>query len=157
MDLDSADAWRWIWLIAAAVFAIAELAVPGTFFMVSFAAGAIAAAIVSFAGMDPVGGWIVFVSVTAVALVLLLPLGRRINQGQQEGGSGVGSDRWAGRTAVVIDDIPGGVHSTGMVRIEREDWRAESVDGAPVGAGTEVQVLRVDGTRLVVAPVDAPA
>jgi membrane protein implicated in regulation of membrane protease activity len=157
MDLDSADAWRWIWLIAAAVFGIAELAVPGTFFMVSFAAGAIAAAVVSFAGMDPVGGWIVFVSVTAVALLLLLPLGRRLNRGDPQGGSGVGSDRWAGRTAVVIEDIPGGVHATGLVRIEREEWRAESVDGAPVGAGTEVHVVGVDGTRVVVAPPDATA
>jgi membrane protein implicated in regulation of membrane protease activity len=157
MDLDSADAWRWIWLIAAAVFGMAELAVPGTFFMVSFAAGAIVAAIVSFAGLDPVGSWIVFVAVTAVALVLLLPIGRRINRAHTQGSSGVGADRWTGRAAVVIEDIPGGVHGTGLVRIEREEWRAESADGAPVGVGTEVQVLRVDGTRLVVAPVDAPA
>src|SRR5690606_32047122 len=36
MDLDSADTWRWIWLVAAAVFALGELAVPGSFFMISF-------------------------------------------------------------------------------------------------------------------------
>jgi membrane protein implicated in regulation of membrane protease activity len=155
MDLDSAETWRWIWLIAAAVFAIAELAVPGTFFMLSFAAGAIAAAVASFAGLSPVGGWLVFVGVTAAALVVLLPIGRRMNRTVPGTGNGVGADRWTGRRAVVIGDIPGGVHATGLVRIEREEWRAESADGSPVDAGTEVRVLRVDGTRVVVAPVDA--
>jgi membrane protein implicated in regulation of membrane protease activity len=155
MDLDSADTWRWIWLIAAAVFAIAELAVPGTFFMLSFAAGALAAAVVSFLGMGAVAGWVVFIAVTVAALLVLLPVGRRMNRSAPSNGDGVGADRWAGRTAVVIGVIPGGVHATGLVRIEREEWRAESADGAPVDIGTEVQVLRVDGTRLVVVPIDA--
>jgi membrane protein implicated in regulation of membrane protease activity len=154
MDLDSADTWRWIWLVAAAVFAIAELAVPGTFFMLSFAAGAVAAAVVSFLGLAPVVGWLVFVGVTAGALLVLLPLGRRMNLSAPSTGNGVGADRWVGRKAVVIGVIPGGIHATGLVRIEREEWRAESIDGSPVDVGTEVRVLRVDGTRLVVAPHD---
>jgi membrane protein implicated in regulation of membrane protease activity len=125
--------------------------------MVSFAAGAIAAAIVSFAGMDPVGGWIVFVAVSAISLVVLLPIGRRINRSDPVDGNGVGADRWTGRRAVVVGVIPGGIHATGLVRVEREEWRAESIDGSELDVGTEVQVLRVDGTRLVVAPVEAHA
>ena len=59
--------------------------------------------------------------------------------------------------AVVIGEIPGGTHGTGMVRIEREEWRAESIDGSPIDVGAQVEVLRVDGTRLVVTPTSTPA
>ena len=38
-----------------------------------------------------------------------------------------------------------------MVRVDREEWRAETVDGAPIAAGTIVQVVEVQGTRVIVA------
>jgi membrane protein implicated in regulation of membrane protease activity len=154
MDFDSSSTWQWIWLGAAALFAVSELAVPGTFFMISFAAGAAAAAIAAFLGLDVAITWIVFVGVTVLALVLLLPLARRIDRNHDPAGRGEGADRWVGRRAVVIEDVPAGVHATGMVRIEREEWRAESVDGSTLPTGTEVTVLRVDGTRVVVRPMD---
>ena len=157
MDLDSGDTWRWIWLGTAAVFALSEIAVPGTFFMISFAAGAAAAAIAAFLGADVALTWVVFVVGTVLALALLLPVGRRLNRDHHPSGRGEGADRWVGKLAVVIGEIPGGVHSTGTVRIEREEWRAESVDGSPVDVGAEVQVLRVDGTRLVVTPTEPAA
>jgi len=94
---------------------------------------------------------------TALALALLLPLSRRFNRDHGPPGRGEGADRWVGKLAVVIGEIPGGVHSTGTVRIEREEWRAESVDGSPVDVGAEVRVLRVDGTRVVVAPIQPSA
>jgi membrane protein implicated in regulation of membrane protease activity len=150
VDLDSSDTWRWIWLGAAAFFALSELAVPGTFYMVSFAVGAVAAAVAAFLGATVAVSWIVFVGGTVVALALLLPIARRFNRDDSPPGRGEGADRWVGRNAVVISEIPGGVHATGMVRVEREEWRAESVDGVPVDVGAEVTVLRVDGTRLVV-------
>jgi membrane protein implicated in regulation of membrane protease activity len=157
VNLDSGDTWQWIWLITAAVFAVSELAVPGTFFMISFAAGAAAAAVAAFLGADVALSWVVFVGGTTIALVLLLPVGRRLNRDREPPGSGEGADRWVGKLAVVIGEIPSGIHSTGTVRIEREEWRAESLDGAPVEVGVEVQVLRVDGTRLVVTPTRASA
>jgi membrane protein implicated in regulation of membrane protease activity len=157
VDLDSGDTWQWIWLAATALFALSELAVPGTFFMLSFAAGAAAASIAAFLGADVALSWIVFVGGTAVALALLLPLARRFNRPEGPPGRGEGADRWVGRLAVVIGEIPEGAHNTGTVRIEREEWRAESVDGAPVEVGVQVEVLRVDGTRLVVTPTDSPA
>jgi len=38
--------------------------------------------------------------------------------------------------------------------MEREEWRAESIDGSAVAAGETVAVVRVDGTRLIVGPVE---
>jgi membrane protein implicated in regulation of membrane protease activity len=152
--LDDAETWRWIWLLATVVLAGSELAVPGTFFMISFAAGALVATVLAFAGLGVAGQWLAFVVGSGIALALLVPVGRRLSRGSAP--SAVGANRWAGRRAVVLETIPAGAHETGLVRVEREQWRAESADGAEVAVGTTVRVLRVDGTRLVVARPDDP-
>lgn len=80
MGLDSPDTWQWIWLVAAVLLAVGELAVPGSFFMVSFAVGAAVAALVSFLGASVLVGWLSFVGATVVALAVLIPIGRRLNR-----------------------------------------------------------------------------
>ena len=52
----------------------------------------------------------------------------------------------------MLQEIPAGPHATGIVRIEREEWRAESESATLVPAGAEVVVLGVNGTRVVVRP-----
>jgi inner membrane protein len=146
--VDEPETWRWVWLAAAVVFALGELAVPGTFFMISFAVGALVACVLAFAGVNVGIEWAAFIAVTALSLIALVPIGRRLNA--KPGVHGVGSTRVQGRRAVVLESIPNGTHETGRVRVEREEWRAESVDGSAIAAGTTVRVLRVDGTRLIV-------
>ena len=143
------ETWRWIWLAATVFFAISEIAVPGTFFMISFAIGAFVACVLAFFDVSVGIEWLAFLVVSGIALAALVPIGRRINQTSQ---GAVGSTRWAGRRAVVLSEIQAGVQATGLVRVEREEWRAESVDGSAIPAGTAVEVLRVDGTRLIVGP-----
>jgi membrane protein implicated in regulation of membrane protease activity len=146
-----ADTWRWIWLGLAGACAVGELAVPGTFFVLSFALGAVIAAVVAF--LDGSAGlqWALFVGGSATALALLVPLGRRL--AQQEGDEAQeGATRWVGRVGVVVEEIPGAPHATGRVRVERDDWRAETDGHEPIPLGTQIEVLAVRGTRLVVAP-----
>jgi membrane protein implicated in regulation of membrane protease activity len=152
MDLDSPDTWQWIWTVAAVVFALGELAIPGTFFVLSFAIGAALAALVSFLGGSVLVSWIVFVGGTAAALAVLIPIGRRMNR--EVGDQPAGATRLTNQRAVVLREIPPGPHATGMVRVEREEWRAEHERGTAVPEGTEVVVLRVDGTRVVVRVAD---
>jgi membrane protein implicated in regulation of membrane protease activity len=157
VDLDSPDTWQWIWLVAAVALALGELAVPGTFFVVSFAIGAAIAALASFLGASVVVGWLCFVGGTGLALAVLVPIGRRMNRA--EGGGPVGATRLQNQRGVVLSAIPPGPNETGIVRIEREEWRAEHEHGEAVPVGVEVAVVRVDGTRVVVRPVstEAPA
>jgi membrane protein implicated in regulation of membrane protease activity len=56
------------------------------------------------------------------------------------------------QVGVVLQEIPVGPHATGMVRVQREEWRAENADGTAVPVGARIVVLRVDGTRVVVRP-----
>ena len=47
-------------------------------------------------------------------------------------------------------------HRTGRVRVGQEEWRAEGEGSSRIPEGAEVEVLRVDGTHLVVRPRNAP-
>lgn len=154
MDIESPDTWRWIWLAAGVVFAVGEIAVAGSFFLLPFAAGALAGAAVSFLAAPVGAGWLAFVAVSAAGSAVLWPLGRRLDRNAPH--HAIGATRWVGRQAVVLSDIPGGVGGTGLIRLDREEWRAESLIGSPIAAGSTVLVSRVDGTRLVVVPIEEP-
>jgi membrane protein implicated in regulation of membrane protease activity len=150
--MDDPEQWRWIWLAAAAGLAVGELVTPGAFFMLSFAIGAAVACVLAFVGFDVAIEWLGFVVGSAVALAVLVPIGRRMSHAEQA--APVGATRFRGGRGVVLQTIPGGHNETGLVRVEREEWRAESVDGREIAAGTAVAVVRVDGTRLVVETLE---
>jgi membrane-bound ClpP family serine protease len=40
--------------------------------------------------------------------------------------------------------------ASGQVRVEREEWRADSVDGQTIAKDEIVEVVAVSGTRLLV-------
>jgi membrane protein implicated in regulation of membrane protease activity len=146
--MDTPEEWRWVWLIATAVFAIGEMATPGSFFLAPFALGAFVASILAFAGVSVGVEWVVFLAVSIATLVALRPVARRLDRNALD--HGVGARRLVGSRATVVEDIPGDAE-LGMVRVDREKWRAQSTDGAPIPAGTIVRVAEVQGTRVIVA------
>lgn len=150
--METPEEWRWVWIIAAAVFAVGEMASPGSFFLAPFAVGALVAAILSFAGVDVAISWVVFIVVSIATLAALRPLARRLDRDALD--HGVGARRLVGTRATVLRDIPGGAE-LGMVRVDREEWRAQSSDGTAIAAGMTVRVAEVQGTRVMVA-VEAP-
>jgi membrane protein implicated in regulation of membrane protease activity len=154
MDLSSPDTWRWIWLAAAVAFALGEIAVAGSFFLLPFAGGAVAGAGVAFLGGSVGMSWLAFVLVSAACAAVLRPLARRLDRHSPH--QSAGANRWVGRQATVLRDIPGGQGDTGLIRLDREEWRAESEYGVPIKAGSTVLVKRVDGTRLVVLLLEEP-
>jgi len=91
--------------------------------------------------------WVLFLVSSVGTFVLLWPIGRSLER--RTAFHTAGPRRWVGREALVLADIPGGPGRTGMVRLDREEWRAESGTGTPIPAGSTVLVSRVDGTRLV--------
>lgn len=155
MDLNSPELWRWIWLVMAVVFAVGEIAVAGSFFLLPFAGGAVAAAVGAFLGA-PVGlEWLLFLLGSAAGSAVLWPLGRRLDLKSPR--AAIGANRWEGREATVLKDIPAGTGQMGTIRLDRELWRAESLTGQPIRAGSTVLVSRVDGTRMIVLPLEEPA
>ena len=152
MDLSSSEAWRWIWLGTAVVFTVGEISLAGSFFFLPFAIGAALAAAVAFAGGSVPLEWLAFVVASGAALAVLWPMGRRLDRTRPV--AKVGANRWVGKEAVVVTTIPAGSGSTGLVRVDREEWRAESLTSCAIESGSTVLVSRVDGTRLVVVPLE---
>ena len=154
MDFGSPETWRWIWLGAAVAFTVGEIAVAGSFFLLPFGAGALAAAVVALLGASVALSWLAFVGVSAAASAVLWPLGRRLDR--RTPSHAIGANRWVGRQGYVLREIPGGPGATGLIRLDREEWRAESLMGGPIPAGATVLVSRVAGTRLIVVPLEVP-
>lgn len=153
--METPEFWRWVWFIAAVVFALGEMSTAGTFFLLPFAAGAGVAAILAFLGVNVAVEWVAFVGVSAGVFAGLRPLARRLDQNEPT--EGIGAKRLIGQHGLILEDVPPGQHELGLVRIHREEWRAESVDGNPIPAGTPVRVLDVQGTRVIVHPVESRA
>lgn len=150
MDLESPDTWRWIWLLVALMLGVAEAVTPIAFGFLPLALAAALAAILAFAGVSLPIEWVAFVLGGAAAYASLLPIGRRITRSSAH--APVGAGRWVGRQAVVVADIP--ASGTGMVRLDSEQWRAESGTDTHIPVGSTVLVTRIDGTRLEVVPLE---
>jgi len=93
--------------------------------------------------------------VSAAGVGLAYPLRHRLDRDQPQ--DGIGSRRLVGQAATVLELVSGGAVDSGLVRVGREEWRAESADGQPIPAGTTVKVVDVRGTRVVVFPQSPPA
>ena len=153
--MDEPETWRWIWLLAAAVFAGGEMAIAGSFFLAPFAVGAAVATALAFLDVGLAGQWAAFVGISFGAFALMRPLARRLDSGEPS--DGIGSRRLIGQGGTVLEAIPAGEHQSGLVRVHREEWRAETVDGRPVETGGTVKVVEQRGTRLIVSVTTPPA
>lgn len=151
--MDDPDLWQWVWLGAALVFGLGEMASPGSFFLAPFAVGAALAAGAALLGANTGISWLVFIVVSVIAFAALRPLARRLDAA---GGNplGVGAQRLVGEQALVLQDIPAGVDEVGLIRVGREEWRAQSPDGSPIAKDIRVVIAEVRGTRVVVYPTE---
>ncbi len=149
MDLGSPELWRWIWLGAAVVLGLGELSMAGSFFLLPFAIGAAVAAIFAFLTLGVGLEWVVFLVVSGGSFAALYPVGRRLDRSIPLSRSG--ADRLVGQVGQVINAIPAGPSASGDVRVESETWRSRSVDDSAIAQGATVDILRIEGTHLIVA------
>ena len=151
--MDDPEQWRWVWLGAAVLFGLGEMATPGAFFLAPFGIGAVVASALAFADVSVAIEWGAFVGISLAALAALRPLAHRLDRtGTSEG---IGSRRLIGRDAIVLEGIRPG-HS-GLVRVNREEWRADTADRSEIAAGEHVRVTDVQGTRVIVTPSKEPS
>ena len=140
------DPWV-IWLIAAVVFAVGEIATLG-FFLAPFAGGAVVAAIVSAAGGGDLISLIAFLLVSGVLLAALRPLAR--SHRRMPAQLRTGTAALVGRTAMVTERISND-EDTGCVKLEGETWTARSYDeDAVIEPGKRVHVIEIRGATALV-------
>ena len=136
-----------IWLIAAVVFGVGEIATLG-FFLAPFAGGALVAALVTGLGAATFAGWAVFLVVSVVLLAALRPLARSHRRRPPLLRTGTAS--LVGKSAMVVERIAND-EGVGCVKIEGEVWTARSYDDDEViEAGKRVQVVEIKGATALV-------
>lgn len=141
------EMWRWLWTIFAIALGIGEIFTAG-FFLLPFAIGGGAAAILSWVGAPVLAQWLVFFGVSLFALAFLRRFIQRQDEAEQPR---VGANRWIGSEGVVLQGID--PHTgTGMVRVLNEEWRATALGKIPAGA--RIVVTDVDGARLKVEQLE---
>jgi membrane protein implicated in regulation of membrane protease activity len=134
----------WNWFIAAGVFFIIELIVPGSF-MLWFGFAALLVAIISRFVVWP---WQYQFVAFAVFALASIPLWRRFARGMEKPGDqpflNRRADAFIGREFALEKPIVAG---TGTVKIDDTIWRLSGPDSP---AGSRVKVVRADAATLVV-------
>ena len=152
------NAWPWVWLGVAVFFAIIELTVlAGSFVLLPFSVSAFAAALLGFYDVAIELQWLMFLGGGSVLWVVLYRYVKRF-AGENEMAPGVGADRVVGLMAIVTSTIdPDDTSRRGRVSIDGEVWGALSEFNSPLPAGAKTRVTAVNGTRVVVRPIDPTA
>ena len=151
----SGAVWPWGWLVLGVVLLLVELTVLGGSLMVlPFGVSALLAALLGFGGLSVTVQWAVF----AGGGVLLFGAFWRYQSLVQRGNRlppGVGAVRLVGLTGVVTQVIdPADPESHGRVQVAGETWFARTELAEVVPTGTQVRITEVEGTRLLVVPVE---
>jgi len=139
--------WTGIWFIAAAVLAVGEMLTAG-FFLLPFAAGAVASGLLALTGVGVPLQLITFVVVSLFSLFLLQRFASKDVHGEL---IPVGAARYIGAAALVTRPV-NRLQGTGRVMMGTEDWRATTNQDTEIPIGAEVRVIEVNGARLVVEP-----
>jgi membrane protein implicated in regulation of membrane protease activity len=141
------DPWV-LWLIAAAILGLGEIATSG-FFLAPFAVGALLAALISAAGAGTAISLIIFLAISVIALTALRPLARAHLKMPAQLRTGTAA--LVGRSATVVERIANH-EGVGCVSIEGEVWTARAYDEDDViEAGQRVQVMEIRGATALVS------
>ncbi|MDH3215672.1 MAG: NfeD family protein [Candidatus Krumholzibacteria bacterium] len=138
----------WIWMIMAAVFVVGEI-LTAAFFLLWFGVGAAVAGLAALLGLGTVWQLTVFVVVSVVLVAWSRKFADRFSKKQPPG---IGADRFKERQGIVIETIDN-EKNTGRVRLDREEWRAESDHGGVISSGAMIRVTGVAGTHVLVTEV----
>ena len=137
-----------VWLGLMVVFLLIE---AGTVALVSlwFAVGALAAILVSLLGGSIAIQSVVFLVVSCVLLALVRPVLRKYYTPRI---TRTNVDSLLGSQGLVTKDIDN-VTGSGEVKLGAMTWTARSTDGAPIPAGTQIRVDRIEGVKAFVSPL----
>ena len=133
------------WIVLLVVLIIVE-AVTAQLVTIWFAAGAAAALIAELCGLQQWLQWVIFIAVSAVALIVTRPLVRKVTKKAVQP---TNADRCIGQTAVVTEDIDN-IEGKGQVHVNGVTWTARSSDGSVFRKDERVIVEKIEGVKLVV-------
>ncbi len=138
-----------LWTLVCVVALILEVS-SGTFYLMCFAIGAVAAVVVSLMGIPLWLQVLVFSVISAVSVFCVRPLlVKCLHPVQKERLSNASA--LVGRQGVVIEPIS--AERPGYVRVDGDEWRAVTADGTMIERGVNVRIIAMNSIVVTVEPV----
>ena len=137
-----------IWLIAAGVFFVAEIATTG-FLIFWLGIGSLIAMLTSFITPSVMFQTIVFVISSCILIPLTKPLADKFTSKKSVPTNSYSLINKHG--IVTIDINP--IEAVGQVKVNGEIWSAKTEDNSIISKDTEIKVVKIDGVKLVVSPL----
>ena len=135
----------WFWLVLIVALIVIE-AVTVQLMTIWFAVGAIAGLIACVFKLEVWLQILIFVIVSAVALIATRPFVKRFTKAGKEP---TNADRYIGKNAVVVEAIDN-IRGKGAVTIGGLEWTARTTDGSTVEKDEIVTVESIEGAKLIV-------
>ncbi|MCR4939105.1 MAG: NfeD family protein [Treponemataceae bacterium] len=144
----------WFWLAMAILMSVLELILPGLT-TIWFALGSLVMIPLSLLPIPFVIQVVICLVISVVLLVFTRPFAMKKLKANKEK---TNVDALIGKSVLVLKDIS--KFEKGEVKVNGVVWSARSDDDAPLKAGDECFLLRIEGATAVVGkekPVEAPA
>jgi membrane protein implicated in regulation of membrane protease activity len=132
-----------IWLVLGVLLIIAEMVTP-SFFLIWFGIGALVAAGAAYLGAVATVQWVVFLALSAALVLCSRRFAKKVEPGHT---LRTNVDEYIGETAVVLQRIDP-LANTGLIRVKKEEWRADAPE--VIEAGALVEVVGSEGVHLKV-------
>ena len=137
-----------VWLIVAVAFGIAEL-MTTSLTLVWFSIGALILMVLS----TFIESIIIQIALfAAISITLLVVFTKYFVDKDKTYKYNTNLQGIVQKTGIVKEEIP--QYMTGIVTLTGEDWTAISEDGEKIQVGQLVKVIRIEGVKLVVKPVN---
>lgn len=140
----------WVWIAVIALAIIVEV-FSAQLLSIWFALGGIVALAASFFTDSVAIQVVLFFAVSLISLAVIFPLARKSLKTKEH--VKTNADRYIGKLAVVTEDISN-IDAKGQVKVDNQIWSARSESGEAISAGTKVNVLRIEGVKLIVSAAE---
>ena len=133
-----------VWAILIVVFVVVEGQTLGLT-SIWFAVGSLGGLIAALIGVPVMAQVIVFTVITAIMLIYTRPIARKH---LKIGSKKTNINALIGEIGVVTKEIS--VHQYGQVKLKGQIWTAKSIDEATIAVEQEVEILAIEGVKLIV-------
>ncbi len=138
----------WYWVVLGLALTALEIATPGGFFTIFFAASALIIGFLELLGVLE-SDWMQWVLFPVLAVGALLLFRRPLLQ-MMRGRDGHAVDSLVGELALASDTIAPGEH--GRAEMRGSSWTARNVDHVPLARGQRCRVVAIRGLEIDIRP-----
>ena len=138
-------AYSLIWIVAVIIFLVAE-AVTSVLVSIWFAGGAVAALICSLFSENLTLQIFIFLIISLLCIVFVRNAAMKYFKNSK---AKTNLDRIIGQTAYITETVDN-LKNTGAVTLSGVDWKVKSESGAIIEKGKPVEIVAIEGVKLIV-------